>query len=65
MKIPTHEELVDYINTHLEKTGEKPSQFGRRVMGDSGMLPRLFEGTDPRLSTVQKIVRLIQSKEKK
>lgn len=60
MKIPTQQELLDYINKHLEKTGEKPSIFGRRVLGDSAAIIRLMQGTDPRLSTVRKIVRTIE-----
>ena len=55
MKLPTHKEFTDFIKKHLEETGEKPSSFGRRVLKDSGAIPRLFEGTDPRLSTMHKI----------
>lgn len=55
MKIPTHEEFTDYIEKHLEETGEKPSSFGRRVLNDSGAIPRLIDGTDPRLSTMHTI----------
>lgn len=61
MKIPLHDEFIDYINEHLTKTGEKPSSFGRRVLGDSGAITRLIEGVDPRLSTMQKIDRAIKS----
>lgn len=60
MKAPTHKELVDYINRHLTKTGEKPSQFGRRVLSDSGSMSRLYGGTDPRLTTVHKIINAIE-----
>lgn len=64
MEIPTHKQLIDRINAHLNKTGEKPSAFGRRVLGDSGAVLRLINcGTDPRLSTVQKIDRAIKAKE--
>lgn len=62
MKIPSHAEFIDYLKKHLAKTGEKPSAFGRRVLGDSGAIARLIDGTDPRLSTVQKIVRTIEEK---
>lgn len=62
IKIPTHAEFVDYLNQHLDKSGEKPSAFGRRVLGDSGAIARLIEGTDPRLSTMQKIDRAIKDK---
>ena len=66
MDIPTHKQLIDHINSHLDRTGEKPSAFGRRVLGDSGAVLRLINnGTDPRLSTVQKIDRAIKTKENK
>ena len=59
MKIPNQKEFTDHIKDHLKVTGEKPSSFGRRVLGDSGAIPRLFEGTDPRLSTMHKILKAI------
>lgn len=62
MKIPSHSEFNEYVQTHLDKTGEKPSSFGRRVLGDSGAITRLMEGTDPRLSTMLKINRDIKGK---
>ena len=51
--------LQQLLKDHLQETGEKPSSFGRRVLGDSGAIPRLFEGTDPRLSTMHKILKAI------
>ena len=65
MKVPSHAEFIGFIKTHLETTGEKPSAFGRRVLGDSGAIYRLFEGTDPRLSTVQRIIRAVERRTKK
>lgn len=55
MKIPSHKEFTDFIKKYLEDTGQSPSGFGRKVLNDSGAIPRLFEGTDPRLSTMHKI----------
>ena len=63
MRIPTHKELTDYIEAHLGESGEKASMFGRRVLGDSGAISRLMEGTDPRLSTARKIVDAIEGDE--
>lgn len=57
--VPSQKEFTDHIKDHLKETGEKPSSFGRRVLGDSGAIPRLFEGTDPRLSTMQRILKAI------
>lgn len=64
MKIPTHQEFIEYVNKHLEKSGERPSAFGRRVLGDSAAITRL-ESTDPRLSTMQKIITAINPPPKK
>lgn len=60
MKIPTIEEVIEDVNNHLADTGEKPSMFGRRVLGDSGAITRLQnEQTDLRLSTLHKIYNAI------
>jgi predicted transcriptional regulator len=59
ISVPSQKEFTDHIKDHLAVTGEKPSSFGRRVLGDSGAIPRLFEGTDPRLSTMHKILKAI------
>jgi len=59
MKLPTQKQFVKYIKDYLEESGEKPSSFGRRVLGDSGAIPRLYEGTDPRLSTMHRILTAI------
>lgn len=60
MKIMDHKELVKHIKDHLESTGEKPATFGRRVLGDSGAIFRLYNGTNPRLETVNKIMKAIE-----
>lgn len=59
MELPSHKQFTDHIKQHLKETGEKPSVFGRRVLGDSGAIFRLFDGTDPRLSTMQRILKAI------
>lgn len=65
MEIPTHKEWTEYIKAHLVRSGEKPSAFGRRVLGDSSAVTSLIEGNDPRLSTMLKIERAIRVKEGK
>ncbi len=62
MEIPSEHEFIEFILNHLKKTGEKPSQFGRRVLGDSAAVNRLIEGNDPRMSTARKIVHTIMEK---
>jgi predicted transcriptional regulator len=55
MKIPDNKQFIAFIKKYLKETGEAPSAFGRRVLRDSGAIPRLLNGRDPRLSTVKKI----------
>lgn len=62
MEIPTHQELIDDLNEHLRKTGIKPFTFGKENFNDSAIVVRLREGSDPRLSTVQKIYKIITRK---
>ncbi len=58
-------ELIAIINKHLKKTGETPSSFGRRVLGDQSFLWKLKNyGREPRDETVKKIVKAIKYKEK-
>lgn len=61
MKIPSHVEFINYIKDYLKISGETQSKFGYRVLGDSGAMTRLIEGTDPRLSTVKKVCEAIAS----
>lgn len=65
MNVPTLKQFRAFISKYLEESGEKPSSFGRRVLNDSGAIPRLLDEenpTDPRLSTVNKIADAINEK---
>jgi predicted transcriptional regulator len=64
MKLPSHTEFVEQVKKHLDKTGEKTSMFGRRVLGDSSAIDRLLDGTDPRLSTMLRIEKAMKEKSK-
>ena len=59
-EIPTHEELIADIDAHLEKTEMKAHVFGRGYLNDAGAISRLRGGSDPRLSTVQKIYNILR-----
>jgi predicted transcriptional regulator len=62
MKLPTQTEFIDYIQNYLDKTGERSSMLGRRALGDSGAITRIFKGTDPRLSTMNRIIKAMKDK---
>lgn len=59
MKIPTHEELIKDIEGYITKNNMTGRQFGQDYLKDSGAISRLRNGLDPRLSTVQKIYKVI------
>lgn len=61
-KIVTHKELLEMIEEYLALKGIKPHVFGKEVLNDSGFVPRLREGSDPRLSTVVKIINTINGR---
>lgn len=58
-KIVTHKELLEIIDEFLCMKNMKPHDFGKKYFNDSGFLPRLKEGSDPRLSTVIKLVKIV------
>lgn len=59
MKIPTHKELVADIEAYIDQNNMTPTIFGKKFLSDSGSVSRLKSGSDPRLSTVQKIYKII------
>jgi hypothetical protein len=51
----THAELLKRIDAHLAASGELPSQFGKRIAGDSNLIRDLRNGRSPRLELVSRI----------
>lgn len=45
----SHAALLDRIDGHLARTGELPSQFGKRLAQDSNLVRDLKNGRSPRL----------------
>lgn len=62
MKIPTQAELIEAIEKFLDKRKMKPHEFGKKYFNDSGFVPRLKEGVEPRLSTLSKVAKVIKGK---
>jgi predicted transcriptional regulator len=60
--IPTHEELLADIDRYLKKLQMRSHDFGKKFLNDSGAVSRLRNGADPRLSTVQKIYKVLKDK---
>ncbi len=59
---PTHAELINTVESFLVTNDMKAHEFGKQHLNDSGALPRLKSGSDPRLSTVLKIIKVITGK---
>jgi predicted transcriptional regulator len=57
------EQFLDAIEAHLERTGTKPTEFGRQVMGDPSLLLSLRRGRSPTLATADKILAFIRQHE--
>lgn len=59
----TLDRLRASLKAHLKKTGEKPTAFGRRVMGDPSWTTRFLEDfSEPKDKTRAKIVAAIGTK---
>ena len=52
----TESELLALIVEYLAVTGENPSAFGKRVLGDPNFVRDLREGRSPSLRIVRKVV---------
>lgn len=60
--IPTHEELVEDVLNFIKKSDTNPSEFGKKHLSDSGAISRLENNNvDPRLSTVQRIYKVLNN----
>lgn len=60
--VPNHQELIEKVDKYLGDNNINPHDFGKKHFNDSGLIPRLKEGRDPRLSTVIKIMNVIEGK---
>ncbi len=65
MNIPTREKLIKDIDKFCKEHKIKAHSFGRSVLRDSGAVSRLKKGSNPRLSTIQRIYKYINAKSKR
>lgn len=49
-------ELLARIERHLAKTGISATEFGRTITGSGTFMTHLRRGSDPRLSTVNRVL---------
>lgn len=52
----TESELLAIITEYLRVTGENPTSFGKRVLGDPNFVGDLREGRSPSLRVVRKVM---------
>lgn len=58
---PTVQALLTEIESYLQLTGDTMTQFGLEVANDSHFIPRLKQGRQPRLATIDRVRRYIDS----
>lgn len=56
--------LPRIVKTHLRETGESPSSFGHRVLGDECFVLDLARGRQPRLPTIARVLEAIAASRK-
>ncbi len=55
--MPTLTDLfLSAIEAHLQRTGTKPTEFGRAAVGDPSLVLGLRRGRSPRLATVDRVL---------
>ncbi len=57
--IVTHKQLIDLIEQYCSLYNLTTTEFGGKYFNDTGVVPRLRKGRDPRLSTVIKIINIV------
>ena len=62
MGIPTHAKVIEDVDAYIQDKGLNPNTFGKMCLNDTGAIPRLKKGSDPRLSTVLKIYQFIKGR---
>ncbi|MBF0268874.1 MAG: hypothetical protein HQL44_09795 [Alphaproteobacteria bacterium] len=53
------------VETFLEATGFKPSEFGRQSIGDASFVLNLRRGRCPRLDTADRVIAFMNEVERK
>lgn len=64
MNIPIMKTLTEQFHTtveeYLERTGFKPTEFGRQAVGDPSLVLNLRRGRSPTLATADRILNFIR-----
>ncbi len=58
------EQFRDTVEGFLERTGTKPSEFGRQAIGDPSLILSLRRGRSPTLVTADKVLAFIRRQER-
>lgn len=59
--MPTPEDLLDMIETHLQHAGIGASSFGMSAVGDPNFVRNLRAGREPRRKTVERVLAFLRS----
>jgi hypothetical protein len=63
MNIPTHAELVAYIDRFLERHGMAPSRLGRDTTGEASLVSMIREGRQPSLDVLKRLFDFMAEKD--
>jgi hypothetical protein len=55
MDIPTHAELVERIDSFLDRHAMAPTRLGRDATGEPNLIPSIRAGRSPNLDTLNKL----------
>lgn len=59
MDIPTHAELVERIDSFLERHKMAPTRLGRDATGEPNLIPSIRAGRSPNLDTLNKLANVM------
>ena len=54
------QQFRDEVEAFLERTGTKPTEFGRQATGDPSLVLNLRRGRSPRLTTADRVLAYIR-----
>jgi hypothetical protein len=60
MKVIDDSEFLVSIKAFLERTGMKPTRFGREAVGEASFIASLESGRSPSLKVVNKVAQFMQ-----
>lgn len=63
MELPTHDELIERIDTFLKRHGMAESRLGRDAVGEAQIISDIRKGRSPRLSTLEKLANFMAERD--